>query len=172
MLTELNGEYDLGSLIRPPNYVPESLALDEMLNRFRSEHFQIAIVLDEYGGTAGLVTIEDLAEELIGEIQDEFDEEILPFEEIAAYTIRVRGDLLLDELNQHFDISFEEEQAETVGGLIMARLGNVAAPGDRIEYQGLRFTVETVDGLAVNTAMLEMPPDEPFGEPDSDDSAK
>ena len=155
---------DLNSMLRSPNYVPESLALDEMLSRFRSEHFQIAIVLDEYGGTAGLITIEDLAEELIGEIQDEFDEELAPFEEIAARTFRIRGDLLLDELDQHFDVEFEEERAETIGGLIMSRLGHVASPGEHIEYRGISFTVETVDGLAINTVILELPekpPDTP-----------
>ncbi len=137
--------------------MPESLALDDMLSRFRSEHFQIAIVLDEYGGTAGLVTLEDLAEELIREIQDEFDEEIAPFVAVDERTLRVRGDLLLDELTQHYGLKFEEEEADTVGGLIMSRLGHMARPGESISVHGLRFEVESVDRLAINTALLHLP---------------
>jgi CBS domain containing-hemolysin-like protein len=157
-----NDAFEVRALLRPAVYVPESLPLDDMLQRFRREHVQIAIVLDEFGGTAGLVTLEDLAEELIGEIQDEFDEELPPIEEITPDLLRVRGDLLLDELTQHYDLEFENEEAETVGGLIMAQLGQVAQPGDSVDYEGLRLQVESVDGLAVRTALLQLPaqPDE------------
>lgn len=160
-LLDAGGEFDLQALVRPAVYVPETLMLDEMLARFRSEHFQIAVVLDEYGGTAGIITMEDLAEEIIGEIQDETDEEIAPFQEIDSHTLRVRGDLLLDELTQHYDLDVEDEEAETVGGLIMTRLGHVAQPGEVVEVQGWRFEVETLDGLAVNTALVTLPPTRP-----------
>ncbi|MEX1018925.1 MAG: hemolysin family protein, partial [Litorilinea sp.] len=153
--------FDLRTLLRAAVFVPESLPLDAMLALFRKEHFQIAIVLDEYGGTAGLVTLEDLAEELIGEIQDEFDEEIPPFAEIAPNLIRVRGDLLLDELNQHFDLDFEDEDAETVGGLIMSKLGRLARPGEQISFPTSQLQVEAVEGLAIHTALLRLlPPDD------------
>jgi CBS domain containing-hemolysin-like protein len=154
---DLNDSFEVRSLLRPAVYVPESLPLDAMLQRFRREHVQIAIVLDEFGGTAGLVTLEDLAEELIGEIQDEFDEELPPIEELSPDLLRVRGDLLLDELTQHYDLDFESEEAETVGGLIMAQLGQVAQPGDSVDYEGMRLQVESVDGLAVRTALLQLP---------------
>lgn len=153
--------FNLRDLLRPAVFVPESLPLDAMLALFRQEHFQIAIVLDEYGGTAGLVTLEDLAEELIGEIQDEFDEEIPPFAELAPNLIRVRGDLLLDELTQHFGLDFEEEDAETVGGLIMGHLGRVARPGEQITFPTCRFQVEAVDGLAIHTAIMRLTPADP-----------
>lgn len=149
--------FDLHALIRPATFVPESLSLDEMLHQFRSRHFQIAIVLDEYGGTAGLISLEDLAEEIIGEIQDEFDEEVPPFLAIDERTLRVRGDLLLDELTQHYDLDFEEEEAETVGGLIMARLGHVAEPGESVDYHQVSFKVESMEGLAVATALIYLP---------------
>jgi CBS domain containing-hemolysin-like protein len=149
--------FDLQRIIRPAVFVPESLSLDEMLGQFRTNHFQVAIVVDEYGGTAGLVTLEDLAEEIIGEIQDEFDEEMPPFTELDATTLRVRGDLLLDELRQHFDLNFEEEEAETVGGLIMSALGQVAESGQEVEVEGVRFAVEAVEGLAVQTALVYLP---------------
>lgn len=156
-LVDPNATFDLQALLRPAVFVPDSLSLDEMLQQFRSRHFQIAIVLDEYGGTAGLVSLEDLAEEIIGEIQDEFDEEVPPFVAIDERTLRVRGDLLLDELTQHYDLNFEEEEAETVGGLIMAQLGHVAEPGERIVYQQTTFEVESMEGLAIATALVYLP---------------
>ena len=153
-------EWDLRTLVRPAVFVPESISLDEMLGQFRAQHFQVAIVVDEYGGTAGLVTLEDLAEEIVGEIQDEFDEEQPPFIEVDDYTLRVRGDLILDELRQHYDLDFDTEEAEdseTVGGLIMSLLGHVAQPGDEATLEGVRFVVETMDGLAVETALVYLP---------------
>jgi len=152
-----NSPFDLRSLMRQPVFVPETLPLDELLPRFRREHIQIAVVVDEYGGTAGLVTLEDLAEELIGEIQDEFDIERAPVEKIGANRLRVRGDLLLDELTQHYDIEFPDIEAETVGGLIMEILGDVVGPGATIDYKGIQFTVEIVEGMAVSTAIIRLP---------------
>lgn len=155
-LLQADGIFSVADIMRPVVFVPESLPLDEMLARFRDERFQIAIVLDEYGGTAGLVTMEDLAEEIIGEIQDEFDEEIEPFQQISPGKLRVRGDLLLDELDQHFDISFDVDDAETVGGLLMFKLGRVPQPGESITIGGIRIEVESVDGLAVDTALIQL----------------
>jgi putative hemolysin len=149
--------FDLAQLIRPAVFAPESLPLEQMLTRFRREHIQIAIVVDEFGGTAGLVTLEDLVEELIGEIQDESDQEIAPFAEIAPNTLRVRGDLLLDELNQHYELALEHAEAETVGGLIMALLGHVAQPSEHVTYVNVGFEVESMDGLAINTVIVYLP---------------
>ncbi|MEZ4864782.1 MAG: hemolysin family protein [Caldilineaceae bacterium] len=145
------------TLMRPATFVPETLALEQMLDRFRREHIQIAIAVDEFGGTAGLITLEDLAEEIIGEIQDEFDIEIPPFHEIAPDTLRVRGDLLLDELNQHYELDLTHEEADTVGGLIMATLGRVAQPGETITDKDIRIEVESTEGLAVNTVLIYLP---------------
>lgn len=147
----------LRSLIRPVIFVPETLSLEQMLDRFRHEHVQVAIAVDEFGGTAGLVTLEDLIEQIIGEIQDEFDVEIPPFSEIAAQTLRVRGDLLLDELNQHYELKLNSAEVNTVGGLIMTELGHLAQPGDSVMVSGVQFTVESMAGLAVNTAILKLP---------------
>ncbi|MBW7882860.1 MAG: HlyC/CorC family transporter [Caldilineaceae bacterium] len=150
-------DFNLSACMRPILFAPETLSLEAMLQRFRTEHVQIALIVDEFGGTAGLVTLEDLAEEIIGEIQDEFDQEIAPIETIGERTLRVRGDLLLDELDQHFDLFLEHEEAETVGGLIMAELGRVPQPGDTVTYAGVTFTVEKVEGLAVGTAIVVLP---------------
>ncbi len=149
--------FALRNLLRPIIFVPETLTLEQMLDRFRQEHNQTAIAVDEFGGTAGLVTMEDLVEEIIGEIQDEFDTEIPPFSEIAPQTLRVRGNLLLDELNQHYELELAYAEADTVGGLIMAELGHLAQPGDSVVYHNIRFEVESMAGLAIDTALLYLP---------------
>jgi CBS domain containing-hemolysin-like protein len=150
-------EFILTELIRPAKYVPESLSLEDMLVQFRRERFQIAVVIDEYGGTAGIVSIEDLVEEVVGEILDEFDQEILPIQELENNVLRVRGDLLIDELNQHFDLKISHPDADSVGGLIMAQLGRIVNPGDKIIINDVRMEVETVKGLVIQTVFVTIP---------------
>jgi CBS domain containing-hemolysin-like protein len=149
--------FDLDQLASKPLFVPEALSTEEMLVQFRREGAQMAIVVDEFGGTAGLVTIEDLVEEVVGEIQSEFDQEIPPLQALEPGKLRVRGDLLLAELNQHYDLNLAHPDADTVGGLLMALLGRVLRPGDAAELDGLRFEVESVRGLAVQTVLIELP---------------
>jgi CBS domain containing-hemolysin-like protein len=149
--------FNLPSLLSPTLFVPETVSLEEMLVRFRREGLLMAIVLDEYGGTAGLVTLEDLVEEVVGEILDEFDHEITPIQVINPLRLRVRGDLLLDELNQHYDLNLEHPNADTIAGLLMAELGRMVKAGDETQYQGVRFEVETVLGLAVQTVLVDLP---------------
>lgn len=166
---QLNGTapFDLRQMAqrRPAIVVPETLSLELMLQRFQQERGALAVVIDEFGGTAGIVTIEDLLEEVVGEIQDEFDIERAPFELIADRRLRVDGSLLLHELDQHFDIDFTDEEVDTVGGLLMAHLGHIPAVGESIEVSGVRYTVESVEGRAVDTALVQLP--EP--PPDEDD---
>jgi CBS domain containing-hemolysin-like protein len=150
-------EFNLKELIRPPVYVPESLSLEDMLVLFRRDGFQMAIVIDEFGGTAGLVTIEDLVEEVVGEILDEFDQEIMPIQQIESNVLRVRGDLLIDELNQLYDLSILHPDADTVGGLLMAQLGRIVNPGDKIEINNIKVEVETVKGLVIQTVFIILP---------------
>lgn len=151
-------EFDLRRLARDTVFVPESLSLEDMLDQFRQDRAQMAIVVDEFGGTAGIITLEDLVEEIVGEIIDEFDrEETPPFEQVEERVVRVRGDLILEELNQHFDLKLEHPEADTVGGLIMAELGRVPQPEDTIAYAGISFEVEEVEGLAVQTAFVRLP---------------
>jgi CBS domain containing-hemolysin-like protein len=149
--------FDLTQLMRPAVFVPETLGLEQMLKRFRKEHMQIAIVVDEFGGTAGLITLEDLVEELIGEIQDEFDEELPPIERLGPQRLRVRGDLLLDELNQHYEFELDHPEADTVGGLVMALLGHVPQKGESVQQRGLTIEVDSTEGLAVRTAIIQLP---------------
>ncbi|MFO7631122.1 MAG: hemolysin family protein, partial [Caldilinea sp.] len=150
------GDFDLPACMRPALYVPETLPLEAMLQQFRRRHIQIAVVVDEFGGTAGLVTLEDLVEEIIGEIQDEFDAESAPLELIDLHHARVRGDLLVDELAQHLGLDLTHPEAETIGGLIMAELGALPVAGDQIAYGGLTFVVEQMNGMAVALVLVEL----------------
>ncbi|MDQ7030745.1 MAG: hemolysin family protein [Ardenticatenia bacterium] len=152
---------DLRRLAHPAHFVPETLSLTEMLTRFRKEPTQMAIVFDEFGGTAGLITLEDVVEEVLGEIEDEFIQETTPpFRELAPGRLIVRGDVLLQELQQLYDVNLEHPEADTVSGLIMAVLGKIPEVGDEGHYRHVHFTVQAVDNRAVQAVLLEWPADE------------
>jgi putative hemolysin len=151
-------------LLRTPLFVPESMLVDDLLRSLQRRRVHIAIVLDEHGGTAGLVTIEDLLEEIVGEIQDEYDEEeplIVPLGDLDA---RVDGRTDVDDLLEHFGTKLEgEDQGEfdTVGGLIYHHIGGVPKVGDVVETDGLSLTVEATDGRRVRTVhVVYTPPPE------------
>jgi putative hemolysin len=147
----------LRKLLRPPVLVPESMTIDDLLHELQRRKVHIAVVLDEYGGTAGLVTIEDLLEEIVGEIQDEYDVEEPMVERLSDHEARVDGRADVDEILELFDLDLELEDAEeydTVGGLMYHRIGGVPAPGDSIEVEGLRLTVETTDGRRVGKVLV------------------
>jgi putative hemolysin len=147
----------LRKLLRPPVLVPESMTIDDLLHELQRRKVHIAIVLDEYGGTAGLVTIEDLLEEIVGEIQDEYDVEEPMVERLSDHEARVDGRADVDELLELFDLDLKLEDAEeydTVGGLLYHRVGGVPAPGDSIDVGGLRLTVETTDGRRVGKVLV------------------
>jgi putative hemolysin len=147
----------LRKLLRPPVLVPESMTIDDLLHELQRRKVHIAIVLDEYGGTAGLVTIEDLLEEIVGEIQDEYDVEEPMVERLSDHEARVDGRADVDELLELFDLDLELEDAEeydTVGGLLYHRVGGVPAPGDSIDVDGLRLTVESTDGRRVGKVLV------------------
>ena len=148
---------DLRSLLRTPVYIPESMTVDDLLHEFQRRKVHIAIVLDEYGGTAGLVTIEDLLEEIVGEIQDEYDEEEPMVVRLSEDEARVDGRASVDDLSDLFDTDLgleDEDEYDTVGGLIYHRIGGVPSPGDRIDVDGLILTVETTDGRRVGKVLV------------------
>ena len=139
----------LRSLLRTPVFVPESMSVDDLLHEFQRRKVHIAIVLDEYGGTAGLVTIEDLLEEIVGEIQDEYDVEEPLIVRLSDDEARIDGRADVDDLAELFDIALgleDEDEYDTVGGLIYHRIGGVPKPGDQVQVDGLTLTVETTDG--------------------------
>jgi magnesium and cobalt exporter, CNNM family len=161
---------ELRTLLRAPVYIPESMTIDDLLHEFQRRKVHIAIVLDEYGGTAGLVTIEDLLEEIVGEIQDEYDTEEPMVVRLSDDEARIDGRASVDELSELFDtnIVFEDEdEYDTVGGLIYHRIGGVPSPGDRIELDGLTLTVESTDGRRVGKVLVARDPR--AGQPELDE---
>jgi CBS domain containing-hemolysin-like protein len=136
----------VGTVMRPATFVPESKPIDELLREMQARQIHMAIVIDEYGGTAGLVTIEDILEEIVGEIADEYDREQPPVEWLGDDEARVTARLPVEELAELFDVSIEAEDVETVGGLLAQRLGRVPIPGAVATVAGLRLTAESLAG--------------------------
>ena len=160
------------SILRTPVFAPESMSIDDLLHDFQRKKVHIAIVLDEYGGTAGLVSIEDLLEEIVGEIQDEYDVEEEMVVRLSDDEIRIDGRVAVDELAELFGTSIEledEDEYDTIGGLVFHRIGRIPVPGDQVEIDGLRLTVETTDGRRVGKvlAIRERTFD---GDPDDDEA--
>jgi magnesium and cobalt transporter len=144
-------ELNLRTLLRPAVFVPESKRLNELLRDFRSTRNHLALVVDEFGSTAGLLTIEDVLEEIVGEIEDEFDEQE---QESGIYTLadgshRVAGDVAITAVNEAFDTRLSEADFETIGGLVAQELGRVPRRGEAVEIGGLRFVVMITRGGAV-----------------------
>jgi len=129
-------------VMRPPAFVPDSKPIDELLREMQQQRTHLAIVLDEYGGTAGLVTIEDILEEIVGEITDEYDVEPQAVERLAGGAVRVSSRLPIHELGELFDLELDDEDVDSVGGLMAKHLDKVPIPGATIVVDGLRLLAE------------------------------
>jgi CBS domain containing-hemolysin-like protein len=132
--------------MRPAQYIPESKPIDDLLREMQRDQNHFAVVIDEYGGTAGLVTIEDILEEIVGEIADEYDHEAPGVEELEDGSTRVPATMHVDDLAELFDVTLEEDEVDTVGGLLGKTIGLVPIPGSRGEVGGLSLTAERMAG--------------------------
>ncbi|WP_373871145.1 hemolysin family protein [Actinoplanes philippinensis] len=132
--------------MRPANFVPESKPVDDLLSEMQAARNHLVIVVDEYGGTAGLVTIEDILEEIVGEITDEYDVERPPIEHLDDGAVRVTARLPIEDLGDVFGVELPAEEVETVGGLLAQTLGRVPIPGAKAEVRGLHLTAEGTTG--------------------------
>ncbi|HVL69605.1 MAG TPA: hemolysin family protein [Vicinamibacterales bacterium] len=155
-------ERDLPQLIRPATFVPETKRVADLLKEFQQKQAQLAIVVDEYGGTAGLVTIEDLLEEIVGEIRDEYDVETEPVTEEPDGSFVFSGKVNFEEVNERLDVEVEPEGFETVGGYVLTRVGRVPMPGERFELDGLSVEVVEADRRRIHKVRFR--PLEPKGE--------
>jgi CBS domain containing-hemolysin-like protein len=144
------------SLARAAVFVPESKKADDTLQQMQAARVHVAMVVDEYGGIAGLVTLEDLIEELIGEIHDEHDRSALEAEEQADGAYLVSARLQIDELGDLFDLELDDDDVDTVGGLLQKELGRIAEVGDVVEAHGLRLAVERIDGRGRETGRIRV----------------
>jgi CBS domain containing-hemolysin-like protein len=132
--------------MRPAQYIPESKPIDDLLREMQRDQNHFAVVIDEYGGTAGLVTIEDILEEIVGEIADEYDHEAPGVEELEDGSTRVPATMHVDDLAELFDVTIEEDEVDTVGGLLGKTIGLVPIPGSRGDVAGLSLTAERMAG--------------------------
>jgi len=153
-LHENGREVTIRELMRPPYVIPENKKVDELLAEFKRSKVQMAIVVDEYGGTAGLVTIEDLLEEIVGDIMDEYDVEGPLVEIIDENTMVVDARTPIDEINEQMDLTLPEEEFDTIGGLVFGLLGRQPEQGETIEYGVLDLVVEKTDGRRIEKVKI------------------
>jgi len=141
-----NEELAVERAMRPPVFVPESKTVDALLREMQGDAAHVALVVDEYGGIAGLVTIEDLVEEIVGEIADEYDRDPPQVEALEEGTYRLSARLPIDELAELFGVEIEEDEVDSVGGLLAKTLGKVPIPGATVTVQGINLTAERTEG--------------------------
>ncbi|MFZ7136178.1 CNNM family magnesium/cobalt transport protein CorC [Avibacterium avium] len=151
-------EFDLLSLLRPVVIVPESKRVDRMLKDFRSERFHMAIVVDEFGAVSGLVTIEDILEQIVGDIEDEFDEEdVADIRQLSRHTYAVRALTDIEDFNQQFHTHFADEEVDTVGGVVMQAFGHLPKRGEEITLENLHFKVTSADSRRIIQLRVTVP---------------
>ncbi len=164
------------SIMRPATYVPDSKPIDQLLREMQARQIHCAVVIDEYGGTAGLVTIEDILEEIVGEITDEYDQEDPPVEHVGDGSTRVTARLPVEDLADIFDVDIDVDDVETVGGLLAHALGRVPIAGSQATVAGLRLTAEGLAGRRnrISTVLARrLPPvhdEEPSGDRENADA--
>jgi putative hemolysin len=150
-------------LLRPAYVVPETKDLGALLGDFRRDKQHMAIVVDEYGAMQGIVTLEDLLEEIVGEIEDEYDLPDDSIEQVDEQTIRVHGTFPVDDFNERFGTALPVEDYHTLAGFVFGRLGRAPAEGDEVSHDGLMFRVDQIDGSRIDRLIVTFsaPPEEP-----------
>jgi putative hemolysin len=155
---------DLESVVRPPVIVPPTLPVDALLRELRRARQHLGVVIDEYGEPFGIATLEDALEEIVGEIEDEFDRPGLAAQRLDDHAWRVAGALSISDFNRATGTELEAESVHSVGGLVLDALGRAARAGDAVDVDGVRLTVEAVDGTRIAAVRAEIPA--PAAEPD------
>jgi len=145
----------LEQCLRPVLYVPESKTLEDLLTDFQEKRMQMAIVIDEYGGVSGLVTVEDLVEEIVGEIHDEFDRGGPEIREISESEFYMDAGMDIDDLSNKLGISFEGDGFDTIGGFVLHELGKIPSPGDKFEYNGISIEVVSTNGRRLKSLRIK-----------------
>jgi putative hemolysin len=163
LLTELTNKsetFRLGDKMRKAYFVPETKPLRDLLREFKSQKLHLAVVLDEYGGTAGIVTIEDILEQLVGEIDDEYDKtEPEEFHKISDTIAEADARMYIDDVNSALEIELpEDEDYDTLGGFVFSHLGSIPKTGDAFDYQHLRLTIVAAEARSVKRVRIEKLP--------------
>ncbi|MDV2858068.1 MULTISPECIES: CNNM family magnesium/cobalt transport protein CorC [Oceanimonas] len=151
-------DFSIEKVLRPAVVVPESKRLDKLLKEFREERYHMAIVVDEFGGVSGLVTIEDILELIVGDIEDEFDaEESAEIRQISKRVFSVAALTDIDDFNDFFNSDFSDEEADTVGGLVMHAFGHLPGKGEQLELNGFVFKVAHADRRRLLQLQVKIP---------------
>jgi putative hemolysin len=151
------GEFSLRRLARPPLFVPEAKPIEKLLQTFRRNHLHLAMVVDEYGGVEGIVTLEDIFEVIVGEIQDEYDDEEAFVRPLSSHRFLVDGSLPLRVVNHRFGLALSEEHVNTLAGYLLNTLGRIPVEGEICEADGVRFTVRRMVGRRIDEIEVELP---------------
>ena len=149
LLQHADNTYKLQDILREPYFIPETKKVDELLQEMQKSKIHLAIVVDEYGGTAGIVTIEDLLEEIVGEIFDEYDVTRTPIRILDEHTVIINGMVPIDEVNDLLGITIPENGFETIGGFILDQFGRIPSEGEKISFDGVDFIVSKTDGVRI-----------------------
>jgi putative hemolysin len=150
-----NEESTVNDLIRPAYFTPESKRINELFNEMRDNNYRMAVIVDEYGGTAGVVSLSGLLEELVGVVGDELAEAEKEFEAIDEFTFQVDGGMNIDEANEEMELDLpESEDYETVAGFILSQLGRIPESGERMRYKGITLTITEMRGLKIEKVVL------------------
>jgi magnesium and cobalt transporter len=153
-------ELSIRKLLRPAAVIPESKRLNALLKEFRASHNHMAIVVDEYGGVAGLLTIEDVLEEIVGEIEDEHDDEEAEFirpdgDRNGKPSFAVRALTRVEDFNDYFGVKLEDEEYDTIGGLVMHELGRLPRRGEKVHFGGFEFAVVKADKRRIDALQVQ-----------------
>lgn len=152
--------FDIKAMMHETPFIPETTSAEALLATFKTTRVHMAVVVDEYGGTAGIVTLEDLIEEIVGEVRDEFDsDEQEPITIVEPGHILALGTVRLDEIAEYVDLGDQHEDIDTIGGLMISRLNLPPSLGDELKLDGITLRVEEVDGLAIERVSIQFPPD-------------
>jgi CBS domain containing-hemolysin-like protein len=159
---DMDDTFKWQTLIRPPYFVPESKKINDLLEEFQQKKMHLAIVVDEYGGSSGIVTLEDVLEEIVGEINDEFDDDELQYSKLDARNFIFEGKTLINDICRVLNIERKffvkvEGDSDTLAGLILELKGDMPERGEVVEHEGIKFTVEAVDKRRIERVKISLP---------------
>ena len=157
---EGHGTDAVTSVVRPPRFVPETKPVARLMREMQAETYHMALLVDEYGGIAGLVTLEDCLEELVGDIVDEYDREDAEVERLPDGVLRLDGGMAIGDVNDLLALELPDDDWDTVGGFVFGTLGHVPQAGEHVDHEGFRFTADKVDGRRIALVRVEPMPDD------------
>ncbi|MCD6300213.1 MAG: CBS domain-containing protein, partial [Dehalococcoidales bacterium] len=144
----------IDDLIRPAYFTPETKRINELFAEMQSENYRVAVVVDEYGGTAGIVSLSRLVEEIVGPVGDEFAEAEKEYEAINEYTFQVDGGMRIEEANEKMGLELPEGDYETVAGFVLHLLGHIPRQGERLRYKGLKLEITRMRGMKIEEILI------------------